>query len=80
MDSRNRMREMMQAMVAMSTENRTIKAEPFSKNQEDFLKWQMKQKQNFIMVNMGHVLEKSFSTKLRSSETMELDKSISEHK
>ena len=32
------------------------------------------------MANMGHVLDKSFSTKLPSSETMELDESISEHK
>ena len=32
------------------------------------------------MANIGHVLEKSFLTKLPSSETMELDESIPEHK
>ena len=57
MESGNEMKDMMQAMMSMSAENQTIKAEPFSGKQEDFPKWQMKQKQNFIMVNMGHLLE-----------------------
>ena len=74
------MRDMIQAMMAMSNENQMIKAEPFSGKQEDFTKWQMKEKQNFIMVNMGHVLEKSSLAKLPSSETVELDESIPEHK
>ena len=80
MESGNKMKEMMEAMVAMSTENQTIKAELFSGKQEDFPKRVVKQKENFIMANMGHVLNKSFSTKLPSSETMELDESIPEHK
>ena len=74
------MRDMMQAMMAMSTKNRSIKAELFSGKQEDFPKWQMKQKENFIMVNMGHILEKSFSVKQPINKTMELDESIPEHK
>ena len=32
------------------------------------------------MADMGHILEKSFSAKLPTSETMELDESIPEHK
>ena len=80
MELGNKMKEMMQVMMAMSSQNRTIKAELFSKNQEDFLKWLIKQKQNFIMADMGHVLDKTFLAKIPSSETMELDKSIPEHK
>ena len=80
MEPQNEMRDTMQAMVTMSTKNQTIKAEPFSGKQEDFPKWQMKQKQYLIMVIMGHVLEKSFLMKLSSSETLKLDENIPEHK
>ena len=38
MESGNEMKEMMQAMMAISAKNQTIKAEPFSGKQEDFLK------------------------------------------
>ena len=60
-------KETMQAMMAVSSQNQTIKAEPFSGKQEDFPKWLIKQKQHFIMADMGHILDKSFSTKLPSS-------------
>ena len=80
MESGNKTKEMIQAMMAMSAKNQTIKGEPFSGKQEDFPKWLVKQKQNFIMANMGHVLDMSFSTKLPSSKTLKLDESIPEHK
>ena len=66
--------------MVMSAEKQTIKAKPFNGKQENFPKWQLKQKQHFIAANMGHVLEKTFSAKLPTSEKMELDESIPEHK
>ena len=66
--------------MVMSAEKQTIKAEPFSGKQEDFTKWQLKQKQHFIAANMGHILEKGFSVKLPTRKTMKLDKSIPENK
>ena len=74
------MKEMMQAMIIMSSQNQRIKVEPFNRKQEDFHKWLIKQKQNFIMTHMGHVLEETFLAKLPSSETVELDESKLEHK
>ena len=73
MDSDSGMKELIQSMMAMNAENWTIKAELFSGKQEDYPKWRLKQRQLFILAIMAHVLEPEFSTKLPSSETMELD-------
>jgi predicted restriction endonuclease len=73
MESDNGMKELLQSMMAMNDENQTIKAEPFSEKQEDYPKWRLKQRQLYILAIMAHVLEPEFSTKLPSSETMELD-------
>ena len=80
MESGSEMKEMIQAMMTMSAKNQTVKAEPFSGKQEDFPKWQLKQKQHFIAANMGHSSEKGFSVKFPTRKTIELDKSIPEHK
>ena len=80
MEPVNKTKEMMQAMMTMSSQDRTIKAEPFSGKQEDFPKWLIKQKQNFIIADMGHVLDNTLLAKLPSSKTMELDDSIPKHK
>ena len=80
MEPESGMKEMMQAMMAMSAENPMIKAEPFSGKQKDFPKWQLKQKQHFIAANMGHILEKGFLAKFPTSKTMEFDESIPDHK
>ena len=73
MESDNGMKELLLSIAAISAENRTIKAEPFSGKQEDYPKWRLKQKQLFISANMAHVLEQSFLGKLPSTETCELD-------
>ena len=73
MESDNEMKELMQAMMAISAKNQTIKAGPFSGKQEDFPKWRLNQKQHFISANMAHVLDPGFMRKLPSSKTMELD-------
>ena len=71
---------MTQAMMLMSSQNRLIKVKPFSRKREDFLKWLIKQKQNFIMADMGHVPEETCLAKLPSSKVVELVESIPEHK
>ena len=73
MESDNGMKELLLSIAAISAKNRTIKAEPFSGKQEDYPKWRLKQKQLFISANMAHDLEPTFSVKLPSSKTMELD-------
>ena len=76
MESDSGMKELIQSMIAMNVEDRTIKADPFSGKQEDYLnKWRLKQKQLFILASMAHALEPTFNGKLPSSETMELDES-----
>ena len=70
----------MQSMMLMTSQNRTIKVEPFSGKREDFPKWLLKWKQNVIMADMGHVLGEKFLAKLPSSEVAELDESIPEYK
>ena len=80
MESDNGMTELIQSTMAMNAKNQTIKAKPFSGKQEDFPKWQLKQKQHFIGANMGHVLEKPFSAKLPTRKTTELEENIPEHK
>ena len=67
------MKELLLSIAAISAENRTIKAEPFSGKQEDYPKWRLKQKQLFISANMAHVLEPSFLGKLPSTETCKLN-------
>ena len=73
MESDNGMKELLLSIAAISAENRTIKAEPFSGKQEDYPKWRLKQKQLFMSANMAHVLEQSFLRKLPSTETCELN-------
>ena len=80
MEPVNEMKEMMQARMAMSSLNQTIKVKLFSGKQEDFPKWLIKQKQNFIIADMGHILEETFLAKLPRSKTAELDESKPDHK
>ena len=80
MEPVNEMKEMMQAMMAMSSQNWTIKVKPFSGKQENFPKWLIKQKQNFVMADLGHVLEETFLEKLPSRKIVELDESKPDHK
>ena len=53
MESDNGMKELMLSLAAISAENQTIKAEPFSGKQEDYPKWRLKQKQLFIFGEHG---------------------------
>ena len=59
MEPINKMNEMMQVMIPISGQ-RTIKIELFNGKQKDYPKWELKQRNNFVMDNLGHVLEESF--------------------
>ena len=74
------MKVMMQAMMAMSSQRRTIKIDPFSGKQEDYPKWVLKQKQKIVMADLGHILDNSFSGKLLRSKDVELNGSLVEQK
>ena len=80
MEPVNEMKEMMQSMILMINQNQTIEAKRSSKRREGFPKWLLKQKQNFIMADMGHVLEETLLAKLPSNEAVELDESTLKHK
>ena len=67
MEPVNEMKEMMQSMMLMASQNQTTRVEPFSGKREDFPRWLLNQKQNFIIADMGHVLDKKFLGKLPSS-------------
>ena len=66
------MNEMMQLMMSRAN---TIKIKPFSGEPKDCPKWELKQRNNFIMADMGHVVRKSFLLKLPASKDQELDPS-----
>ena len=70
----------MQAMMAMNSQCLTIKVKPFSGKKEDYPKCALKQKQSFIMTDMGHVLDKMFLGNLSRSKDMKLDDSSTKHK
>ena len=82
MDPVNETKEMMQTMMAMSSQSWTIKIEHFRGEQEDYpkSKWALKQKQHFVIADLGHVLNNSFLGKLPRSKAMELNNSSVKHK
>ena len=71
------MNEMMQMMMANQT---AIKIKPFSGKTKDYPKWELKQRNNLVMANMGCVLDESFVEKLPGSKTVELDPTKPEHR
>ena len=73
------MNEMMQAMMVMSSQ-RTIKVELFSGKQMDYPEWGLKQKNNFVMADLGHVREETFLGKLPRRESIELNDSTAKTK
>ena len=77
MEPASDMNEMMQMMMSRGN---TIKIEPFSGKAKDFPKWELKQRNNFIMADMGHVINESFLLKLPASEDQELDPTDSSQK
>jgi hypothetical protein len=63
----------MYAMVHMIiSSGNTIKIKPFTGKAKDYPKWELKQRTEFVMAGMGHVLDKQIAEKLPSSETLEL--------
>ena len=80
MERVNEMKEMMQSMMLMTSQDQMIKVKPFIGKQEDFPKLLLKQKQNIIMADIGHVLDKKSLAKLPSNEVVEIDESIPEQK
>ena len=70
MEPASKMNEMMQVMMSRG---KTIKIEPFSGKAKDYPKWELKQRNNFIMADMGHVINEKFLLKLPASEDQELD-------
>ena len=80
MEPVNKTKEMIQAMMSVNSQSRTIKVELFSGKREDFPKWTLKKKQKFLMVDMGRVLDKMFLGKLPRSKNMELDDSLARQK
>jgi hypothetical protein len=49
----NKMKEMMKAMTAISSQSQTTKVELFIGKQEDYPKWVFEQKQNFVVADGG---------------------------
>ena len=75
----NKMNDMIQVMVSMSSQ-RTIRIKTFGGKQKDYPKWELKQKNNFVMADLGHVLEEHFVGKLPSSKTIELSENTRQNR